>query len=208
MIYECEHCETVLGPGLLSCPSCGKDFDDPVPDDALPPDNALLPNDALLEEAEPQRRRRQFPRVLTAVIGVSLLLLALGWLARRTLIPVKEPTAAILPSVQLTEMTLHPAYATDMAVFVDKLHASGIGAQWQAFGGSDTLIIIPPTSVKGQPAVWNAALYRQLAQGIYAGFWEKRYESGFSDSDSTTCFVFVCDESGKVTAVDLMGTVE
>ena len=214
MIYECEHCETVLGPGLLSCPNCGEDFDEPVPDDALLQE-AILPSLADLPlqpaidppRAAPPRRRKHFSRVFAAVLGISMLLV-LGWLGRRVFAPVKAPVATILPSAQLTEMTMHPAYAADMAAFIDKLHVSGVGAQWPAFGGSDTLLIIPPTQVKGQPAAWNATLYRQLAQGIYAGFWEKRYESGFSDSDSTTCFVFVCDESGKVTAVDLMGSVE
>jgi hypothetical protein len=195
MIYECEHCETALGPGLLSCPNCGENFDEPVPDDAL------------LPEAAPVRRSNHFPRILATVVGVTMLIV-FGWLGRRALAPVETPIAAILPSVQRTEMTMHPAYAADMTALVHKLHASGVGAEWPAFGASDTLIIIPPTQVKGQPAVWNTALYRQLAQGIYAGFWEKRYESGFSDSDSTTCFVLVCDESGKVTAADLMGTVE
>ena len=214
MIYECEHCETVLGPGLLSCPNCGEDFDEPVPGDALLQE-AILPSLADLPlppaidppRAAPPRRRKHFSRVFAAVLGM-LMLLVLGWLGRRVFAPAKAPAATILPSAQLTEMTMHPAYAADMKSFIDKLHASGVGAQWPAFGGSDTLIIIPPTQVKGQPAAWNATLYRQLAQGIYAGFWEKRYESGFSDSDSTTCFVIVCDESGKVTAVDLMGSVE
>ncbi len=220
MIYECEYCETALGPGLLSCPNCGEDFDEPVPDDALLHE-AILPfvGDLPLVDDQPlptavdrpqfalPRRRKQLSRLLALLLGVCFLA-GLGWLGRRAFLPPKAPSSAALPSALLTEMTMHPAYAADMTAFVDKLHASGVGAQWPAFGGSDTLIIIPPTQVKGQPAAWNATLYRQLAQGIYAGFWEKRYESGFSDSDSTTCFVFVCDESGKVTAVDMMGTVE
>ena len=214
MVYECENCEKALGPGLLSCPNCGEDFDEPVPDDAplqeafLPPavDTSLPPGIDTSRLAVP-RRRKQFPRLLALLLGISLLA-GLSWLGRRAFSPPKAPSSAALPSAQLTEMTMHPAYAADMTTFVDKLHTSGVGAQWPAFGGSDTLIIIPPTMVKGQPAAWDATLYRQLAQGIYAGFWEKRYESGFSDSDSTTCFVFVCDESGKVTAVDMMGTVE
>lgn len=210
MVYECEHCEAVLGPGLMSCPRCGQAFDEPVPDDAIlageqePSPASSLP--VGLPPAAPRRARR-FPTLAVCLLA-ALTLLGLGWFGVHLLTP-SAPTAAVnaLPDA-LPEMKAHPAYAAHMATFVGKLRASGVQAQWPAFGSSDTLLIIPPTVVGGQRAAWNTDLYKQLAQGVYANFWEKRYETGFSDSDSTTCFVLVCDQSGKIVAADLMGTVE
>jgi len=213
MVYECEHCEAVLGPGLMACPRCGQAFDEPVPEDAILADEegALL---ASLPQADlPPARPRcpvRFFRLASGALGI-LVLTGLGWLGVRVFAPLRPPVPATVvraPPAPLTESRAHPAYAADMTAFVRTLRASGVGAQWPAFGGSDTLLITPPTGVGGQRAGWNADLYKQLAQGIYASFWEKRYETGFSDSDSTTCFVLVCDQSGKVVAVDLMGNVE
>ena len=93
MIYECEHCETALGPGLLSCPNCGEDFDEPVPDDALlheailplADDQPLPPAVGLPQSALP-RRRKQLSRLLALLLGVCFLA-GLGWLGRRALSP-------------------------------------------------------------------------------------------------------------------------
>ena len=247
-VYECEECETALGPGWMACPRCGQPFDEPVPDDAtlpqeealeeerletespaeemlpvspsepdlfLPPsDLPLFPRDLPppLKLPPPRSRppcRMRLPRLAAAMLGI-VTVLGLGWAGVRGFALLNPPSPAPVVSAlppPLSDLRAHPAYASDMAAFVEKLRASGVAAQWPAFGGSDTLLITPPTVVGEQRAVWNADLYKQLAQGIYANFWEKRYETGFSDSDSTTCFVLVCDESGKIVAADLMGNV-
>ncbi len=202
IVYECEHCETALGPGLIACPSCGQNFDEPVPGDAV-----------LLEEPNPPKAdapksRKRSPLIPAVILGITVLT-GVGWFGRRSFVPIKAPVTAAAPSpFILTEMTMHPAYAAHMTAYLGKLRGSGMGAQWPAFGGSDTLLIIAPPPVKGQAAAWSDTQLKQLAQGVYAGFWENRYETGFSDSDSTTCFVLVSDASGRIAAVDLMGTVQ
>ncbi len=208
-IYECEHCETALGPGLLACPRCGQAFDEPVPADASVPDEReTFPPSQAFEDLPPASPRRAtlFPRLAAGLTAV-LLLLGLFWLGVRFLRP-SAPPAESRAAPLLTDLQAHPAYPAAMASFVGSLHAAGVEAQWPAFGSSDTLLIMPPASIHGQRALWNADLDKRLAQGIYGSFWERRYETGFSDSDSTTCFVLVCDQSGKIVAVDLMGNVE
>ena len=240
MVYECENCETALGPGLLACPNCGEVFDEPVPPDATLPDHvdtafagsfpAALTDPEVQSEEEwvsppppsvpdapaikqpiqviIRRRVPGLPLLAAAMLGI-ILLVSLVWLGLRLFSPPTPlPTIVSTLPAPFTEMNEHPAYAGDMKTFVAKLHASGVDAQWPAFGSTDTLLVTTPTVVRGQQAAWNTNLYKQLAQGIYAGFWEKRYETGFSDSDSTTCFVLVSDGSGKIVAVDLMGTVQ
>lgn len=118
------------------------------------------------------------------------------------------PTTTDLSNGLPTDVAAHPTYAANMTAFVGSLRQTGVGAQWPAFGSNDTLLITPQTMVKGQRAEWNADLYHELAQGIYANFVFRRYESKFSDTDSTTCFVVVSDTSGKVVAVDLMGDLK
>lgn len=202
MVYECEHCETTLGPNLLACPNCGQDFDEPVPGDAV------LTEKLNLQKAVAPRSRKRPPLIPAAILGV-IVLVGAGWIGLRSFVPVKAPiTAATPPPVILTEMSMHPGYAAHMTSYLGKLRSSGMGAQWPAFGGSDTLLIIAPPQVKGQTLTWSETQLKQLAQGVYAGFWENRYETGFSDTDSTTCFVLVSDASGKIAAVDLMGTVQ
>jgi len=202
IIYECEHCETALGPGLIACPNCGQDFDEPVPGDVVLTEEPNQP------KADAPRLRKRPPLIPAAILGV-IVLVGVGWFGLHSFVPVKAPvTAATPPPVILTEMSMHPAYAAHMTAYLGKLRGSGMGAQWPAFGGSDTLLIIAPPLVKGQTAAWSETQLKQLAQGVYAGFWENRYETGFSDSDSTTCFVLVSDASGRIAAVDLMGTVQ
>lgn len=184
----------MLGPGLIACPQCGEGFEAPVPADAF----------QLQAVPSPKRLFRREAMGLSA-----LLLLTAGAIFGVRSLSHPSPPAAPPPRVAVpSEMAAHPTYAADMTAFIGKLRASGLAAQWPAFGGSDTLLITPPALVGGQKAAWNQTLYQQLAQGAYGGFWERRYESGFSDSDSTTCFVLVCDSSGKIVAADLMGTVQ
>ena len=233
MIYECENCETVLGPGLMSCPRCGQPFDEPVPDDATPdeaeetgaivtPPALSLPPVELSPLAVPPvaRRPSRLPKIawrLTAVLAVS----GLGWIAYPVVYPValrlpllRPPPTVILPAANVTtdklptDLAAHPGYAANMAEFVRSLRASGVEAQWPAFGSADTLLITPQTMVNGQRAEWTPHLYHELAQGVYANFVFRRYEAKFSDTDSTTCFIVVSDSSGNVVAADLMGNLQ
>ena len=219
MIYECERCDAVLSPGQTVCPRCGEAFDEPVPADATPDDAggtfdvAPVP----LPVAAPSARSRRpsaLPRVLAGLF-VALSLIGAGWwLGQRQASVSDQPsetvaTLAILPQSGLpTDTTAHPAYTAAMAAFVKQLRATGVGAQWPAFGDNDVLVITPPTVVDGTRALWDKDTYQRLAQGVYGNFAQNRFHAGFSDTDSTTCFVIVSDPSGKVVAVDLMGNVQ
>jgi len=211
MVYECEYCETILTAGLTACPHCGEAFDDPVPDDATLPisEAAALPPSELSQPVTSRHPARS-PRMAMGLLAVVVLLGA-GWFGIRSSLKSAYPPAVNNTGSQAivaTDLQAHPAYAASMTGLVSKLQSTGIGAQWPAFGSSDTLLITPPIVVGGQRATWNSDLYKQLAQGIYGSFWEKRYESGFSDRESTTCFVLVSDASGNIVATDLMGNVE
>ncbi len=218
MIYECEQCEAVLGPGIISCPRCGQIFDEPVPLDALPEagEASVTPSPTVHPSMGPRAAQRPSRRPNIALSLAGLLILACaGWIGYRYVLPASQPlstvatSTAMMPSNPLpTDVAAHPGYAADMMTFVGKLRASGVQAQWPAFGSNDTLLITPQTMVNGQRAEWNADLYHALAQGVYGNFVFRRYESKFSDTDSTTCFVIVSDSSGKVVAADLMGNLE
>ena len=224
---------TVLGPGLMSCPRCGNPFDEPVPDDATPdaaeeivatvtPPAVSLPPVELPPLAVPPAARRpsRLPKLAWA-LAVVLALVGLGWAAYPFVSPfalrlpfLRPAPTVILPVANVTtdklptDLAAHPGYAANMAEFVRSLRASGVEAQWPAFGSADTLLITPQTVVNGQRAEWTADLYHELAQGVYANFVFRRYESKFSDTDSTTCFIVVSDSSGKVVAADLMGNLQ
>ncbi len=231
MIYECENCEAVLGSGLMSCPRCGHLFDEPVPDDALSDEaeewvESALPVESpplVLPSVEPPpvppTRKTRRPLRIVWSLAAALALAGLVWAGVRfaaplLITPPASDSEAVMPTTTdlsnglPTDVAAHPTYAANMTAFVGSLRQTGVGAQWPAFGSNDTLLITPQTMVKGQRAEWNADLYHELAQGIYANFVFRRYESKFSDTDSTTCFVVVSDTSGKVVAVDLMGDLK
>lgn len=211
MVYECEYCETVLTAGLTACPHCGEAFDDPVPGDATLPisEENVLPPAGHSEPVSSLRPSRSFPKTMgmlavVALLGACWFGVRSYWISAHR----HEAQSADSPALVTTDLQAHPNYSPSMNGLVSKLQSSGINAQWPAFGSNDTLLITPPLEVGGKRAVWNGDLYKQLAQGIYANFWEKRYEAGFSDRESTTCFVLVSDASGNIVATDLMGNVE
>ena len=219
MIYECERCEAVLRPGLIACPRCGEAFDEPVPADAAPDDvgGTFDTAPASLPVAAPSARPRRpsaLPRVLVGLF-VALTLIGAGWWLgqRQAAAPDKPAETAVSPARMPPnglpiDTAAHPAYAAEMAAFVSQLRTTGVGAQWPAFGSNDVLVITPPTVVDGTRALWDKDTYQRLAQGVYGNFAQNRFHAGFSDTDSTTCFVIVSDPSGKVVAVDLMGNVD
>jgi hypothetical protein len=94
-----------------------------------------------------------------------------------------------------------------MAAFVQELRATGVGAEWPAFGSNDVLLITPQARAAEPPAAWDVDTFRRLAQGVYGGFAQTRFESGFCDTDTTACFVLVTSASGQVVAVDFMGNL-
>ena len=231
MIYECETCEATLSPGLAVCPRCGRVFDEPVPDDArreepdpiaileqAPEPPVLVETVALVEAVAPEAvtgsRRKTRARGLPPSI-VSLLILGLCWFGSRYWKPPPAPqpvpparpvlAAAVRPP---TDLAAHPHYAANMTTLVQKLRATGVGAEWPAFGSDDALLITPQARAAEPPVVWDADMNRRLAQGIYGEFAQTRFESGFSDGDTTACFVLVTDVSGQVVAVDFMGSLE
>ena len=244
MIYECETCETVLGPGMTLCPRCGRVFDEPVPADALwdepaadaplgpaaPPAEAVgltILAEAALTEPElvaPPEPPRSAPPVSPEVIvtprrktrsrrwplsAVSLALLGLGWLGYRQWVSSPAPEPAPYHTVPLpTDLAAHPQYTANMNALVQKLRATGVGAEWPAFGSDDTLVITPQARAAEPPVVWDADMSRRLAQGVYGEFAQTRFESGFPDRDTTACFVVVTGAKGQVVAVDFMGRLE
>lgn len=216
MVYECENCAAALGPGLTVCPHCGQIFDEPVPDDALWDEATLVVPDSDLEAALPaladaappeavrSPRLSRWPR--TAAV---LLFLGLGWLGFRHWNAPAAPTTLVAPFPRPpTDLAAHPHYATNMTALVQKLRAMGVGAEWPAFGSNDVLLVTPRTRAAELPMAWDADMDRRLAQGIYGDFAQTRFESGFPDSDTTACFVFVTNGSGKVMAVDFMGNLK
>ena len=213
MIYECEHCDAVLKPGLTACPRCGEAFDEPVPADATPDDvGGTFAMTAAVSPARP-RRPSALPRVMAGLMGALALVGTGWWLGQRQATPDRPADTVAAPAVMPpnglpTDTAAHPTYPAEMASFVNQLRATGVGAQWPAFGSNDVLVITPPAVVDGTRALWDKDTYQRLAQGVYGNFAQNRFHAGFSDTDSTTCFVIVSDPSGKVVAVDLMGAVE
>lgn len=220
MIYECEHCDLVLNPGLTSCPRCGEVFDEPVPADATPDEiggtfavSPAPPPPSPSEPTTPPGHRSLLPRLM-AGLAASLALIGMGWWLglRHAETPPPPPDVSVAPAGAPanglpTDTVAHPTYVAEMAAFVNQLRATGVGAQWPA-GSDDVLVITPPAVVDGTKALWDQDTYQRLAQGVYGNFAQNRFHAGFSDTDSTTCFVIVSDPSGKVVAVDLMGDVE
>lgn len=224
MVYECETCETVLAPGLIACPRCGQIFDEPVPDDAVAAEPPILPKSAqvvsreeapsdtpleLLEPVSLPARRTSRPWSRGKTVALAILMVGLCWFGYHywVVLPVSQPVAATLPA-PLTDLAAHPQYASNMDAFVQKLRATGVGAQWPAFRSNDVLLITLQPRVADAPAVWNSDMYRRLAQGIYGQFAQNRYESGFSETDTTACFVIVTNAAGQVMAVDFMGNLQ
>ena len=214
MIYECDNCEAVLGPGLGACPFCGEVFDEPVPDDAVW-DGPVAVAPVIVEaapaappEAAPPSTRAGHRR-RPAAIGALFLLLGLGalgfrqWEARPIPVPVVQPAAR-----PLTDLAAHPEYASHMTALVQKLRATGVEAEWPAFGSDDVLLITPQARNAEPPAAWDRDMDRRLAQGVYGDFAQTRFESGFCDSDTTACFVLVTGAKGQVVAVDFMGDLK
>ena len=223
MIYECERCDAVLSPGLITCPRCGEAFDEAVPADATPDDVggtfAVAPGTRLvpLPVAAPAVRSRHpsaLPRVLAGLLAALALIGTGWWLGQHQAAAPDKPAEGVISPAPLpqsglpTDTAAHPTYTAEMAAFVNQLKATGVGAQWPAFGDNDVLVITPPTVVDGTRALWDKDTYQRLAQGVYGNFAQNRFHAGFSDTDSTTCFVIVSDPSGKVVAVDLMGNVQ
>ena len=158
-------------------------------------------------------RRPLLPRLL-AGLAASLALIGTGWWLgqRHAAVPAPPADVSVAPASTPTDglptdTVAHPTYAAEMAAFVNQLRATGVGAQWPA-GSNDVLVITPPAVVDGTKALWDKDTYQRLAQGVYGNFAQNRFHAGFSDTDSTTCFVIVSDPSGKVVATDLMGDVE
>ena len=220
MIYECDICEAVLGPGWIVCPHCGQTFDEPVPADALGDD--FVPTAApetiaeppALEDAAPldavvlprfrANRRRWSPSTVAA-----LLLFGGIWLGYHQWDKATAPEPVRLPAPPPpTDLAAHQQYAVHMAAFVQELRAMGIEAEWPAFGSNDMLVVTPKARIAEPPIVWDADGYRRLAQGIYGHFAQTRFESGFTDTDTTACFVLVTSASGEVVAVDFMGDLK
>jgi len=219
MAYECDNCEAALGPGLAACPYCGQVFDEPVPADALweEPDFVAMSDgvgehpileDAAAPEAvtSPDLRKRSREWSPSAV---SLVLLGFCWLGYRHWDAPPAPEPVLTPAASpLTDLAAHPQYAAHMTALVQNLRATGVGAEWPAFGSDDVLLITPQARGAEPPAAWDRDMDRRLAQGMYGEFAQTRFESGFPDGDTTACFVVVTGPSGKVMAVDFMGRLE
>ncbi len=204
MVYECDNCEAALGPGLTVCPRCGQVFDEPVPADALweEPAPAAVAEETAAPPRPPVRRksRRWSP------LATALVLLGLVWLGYRQWdAPAAPEPVPLAASALQTDLAAHPQYAAQMTALVAHLRATGVRAEWPAFGSSDMLLISPQARAAEPPVAWDADAYRRLAQGIYGEFAQTRFESGFCDTDTTACFVLVTSASGQVVAVDFMG---
>lgn len=219
MVYECDKCETALGPGLTVCPGCGQIFDDPVPDDARWDESApaavsegIVEPSPPAEAAPPEKaaplHQRTNPRWARAAAAV-LLLLGLGLLGSRhwSSPPASKPVPILTPRPSI-DLAAHPHYAANMEALVQKLRATGVGAEWPAFGSNDVLLITPQARAAELPVAWSADMSRRLAQGVYGDFAQTRFESGFPDTDTTACFVLVASASGQVVAVDFMGSLK
>ena len=203
MVYECETCEAVLGPGLTVCPHCGQVFDEPVPDDALWDGAAPVePPGAPIKRAW---SRRRWPQAAAAV----LLLLGGGWLGYHQWDRAAPAKPAPVPAPRLpTDLEAHPQYASRMTAFVGELKATGVGAEWPAFGSNDMLVVTPQARLAEPSVTWDTDSYRRLAQGIYGHFAMTRFEAGFPEPETQTCFVIVTSASGEVVAVDFMGDLK
>ena len=236
MVYECETCETVLTPGLTACPHCGQAFDDPVPEDAtteIPPPPSILgesesdseagltPETVLSFPGSPELGRgglfvpllpvSRTPRwkLWAKTVAAALLLAGAVWLGYRHWAAPSTPHPVVAAlSIPPTDLAAHPQYAANMTVFVQKLRAMGVEADWPAFSSNDMLRITPQPRAAEASAAWNRDMYRRLAQGIYGHFAQNRYEAGFSETDTTACFVIVTNASGQVMAVDFMGNLQ
>jgi len=215
MVYECDNCEVALGPGLTVCPRCGQVFDEPVPADALwdePVSVAVTEGVSapppLMEAAPPKvvvRASRRWPRTIAA----TLLLLELGWLGYHLWSEPTSPEPAFVSASRLpTDLATHPEYTAHMTAFVQHLRATGVGAEWPAFGSNDVLLITPQARAAEPPVAWDADMDHRLAQGIYGNFVLTRHESGYLDTDAMACFVLVTSASGEVVAVDFMGELK
>lgn len=212
MVYECDNCEATLGPGLTVCPRCGQVFDEPVPADALWEEPApaavaeeiAAPPDGVTPPRPPLRRK---PRQWSP-LAAALLLLGLVWLGYRHWDMSVAPISSAPVPVLQTDLAAHPQYTAHMTAFVGHLRATGVGAEWPAFGSNDMLLITPQARVAEPPVAWDADAYRRLAQGIYGEFALTRHESGFPDTDAMACFVLVTSASGEVVAVDFMGDLK
>jgi len=212
MVYECDNCEAALAPGATVCPRCGQVFDEPVPADALleweaaPPEAApveVAPEVAAPPRRQISRRPHRWPEAAT------FLLAGLCWFGYRhwTAPAALKPASAPAPVLQ-TDLAAHPDYMAHMTALVQTLRASGVEAEWPAFGSDDMLLVTPQVRIAEPPARWDADMNRRLAQGVYGHFAQTRFESGFCDTDTTACFVLVTNASGQVVAVDFMGDLE
>lgn len=203
MVYECETCEAVLGPGLTVCPRCGQVFDEPVPADALWDDVASAePSSAPIERAKPRRRW------LRAAFAVLMLLVGV-WLGYHSWDRAAPPKPVSVPIPRPpTDLEAHPQYAARMTALLEELRATGVGAEWPAFGSNDTLVVTPQARPAEPSVTWDTDSYRRLAQGIYGHFAMTRFEAGFPEPDTQACFVIVTSASGEVVAVDFMGDLK
>lgn len=213
MVYECDNCEAALAPSLTACPRCGQVFDEPVPADALwdgpvpaaVAEGTAAPPDVVTPLRLPIRRK---PRRWSP-LAAALLLLGLVWLGYRQWSLPAAPESVPLPAPRPpTDLAAHSQYAAHMTVLVQKLRATGVGAEWPAFGSNDMLLVTPQARVAEPPVAWDVDMDRRLAQGIYGEFAQTRFESGFCDTDTTACFVLVTSASGQVVAVDFMGDLK
>jgi len=227
MVYECDNCEAALAPGATVCPRCGQVFDEPVPADALleweaaPPEAApaevapevVAPEVAAPEVAAPPRRQISQRSQQTSrrshrwPEAATFLLAGLCWFGYRHWNAPVVPKSIPAPVLQ-TDLAAHPDYMAHMTALVQTLRASGVEAEWPAFGSDDMLLVTPQVRIAEPPARWDADMNRRLAQGVYGHFAQTRFESGFCDTDTTACFVLVTNASGQVVAVDFMGDLE
>lgn len=198
---------------MTACPRCGQAFDEPVPADATPAEAGKRIVAVPPAPKASAQRAVHLPKI-ALWLTASLTLMGLGWLLGvhhaappGPTLPAPAPSTVPINNLP-TDLAAHPGYKAGMSAFLSKLRGTGVGAQWPAFSDNDTLVITPQAVVNGQRAAYNPDLYRELAQGVYAHFVFCRYEAGFSDTDSTTCFVIVSDSSGRVVAADLMGNLE